>query len=107
MGDGDFVEFEQAFGCREALADEDGVEAFEVGEDDELLQRGVVADIAFGIGVGVAPLFRGLAEEGDVEEVGLAGVGEAGLGLGDRGWDEGFFDRVGVDAVIDLGEGAV
>ena len=34
LGDGDFVEFEQALGCWESLTDEDGVEAFEVGEDD-------------------------------------------------------------------------
>ena len=49
------------------MADEDGVEAFEVGQDDELLQRGVVAEVALGIGMGVAPLLGGLAEEGDVE----------------------------------------
>jgi hypothetical protein len=67
----------------------------------------VVADVALGIGVGVAPLFRGLAEKGDVEKIGLAGVGEAGLGLGDGGGDEGFLDGVGVDAVIDLGQGAL
>lgn len=67
LGDGDVVERGETFRLRQALADEDGVEAFEVGEDDELLQRGVVTDIAFGGGVDVAPLLGGLAEEGDVE----------------------------------------
>ena len=89
------------------MADQDGVEAFEIGEDDELLQRGVVADVAVGIGVGVAPLFRSLAEKGDVEEIRLAGVGEAGLGFGDSGGNERLLDRVGVDAVVDLGKGAL
>ena len=42
LGDGDVVEGGEAFGLWQSLADEDGVEAFEVGEDDELLQRGVV-----------------------------------------------------------------
>jgi hypothetical protein len=65
LGDGDFVEGGEAVGLGQALADEDGVEAFEVGEDDELLQRGVVAEVAFGTGMRVAPLFGGLAEEGD------------------------------------------
>ena len=45
MGDGDVVEGGEAFGLWQALADEHGVEAFEIGEDDELLQRGVVADV--------------------------------------------------------------
>ena len=33
MGDGDVVEGGEAFWLRQPLADEDGVEAFEVGED--------------------------------------------------------------------------
>ena len=36
-----------------------------VGEDDGLLQRGMVAEIALGTGIGVAPVFGGLTEEGD------------------------------------------
>ena len=48
LGDGDVVESGEAFGLWQPLADEHGVEAFEVGEDDELFQRGVVADIPFG-----------------------------------------------------------
>ncbi len=89
------------------MADEDGIEAFEIGEDDELLQRSVVADVALGVGMGIAPLFRGLAEEGDVEQVGFVGIDERGLGLGDGRRDERLFDGVGVDAVIDLGERAL
>ncbi len=89
------------------MADEDGIEAFEIGEDDELLQRSVVADVALGVGMGIAPLFRGLAEEGDVEQVGFAGINQRGLGFGDGGWDECFLDRVGVDAVVDFGERAL
>lgn len=89
------------------MADEDGIEAFQVGEDDELFEWGVVADVALGIGVGIAPLFGGLAEEGDVEEVGFVRIDEGCLGLGDGGWEECFFDGIGVDAVVDLGEGAL
>jgi len=67
----------------------------------------VVADIALGVGMGVAPLRGGLAKEGDVEQVGFAGVNGSRLRLGDGGRDEGFFDGVGVDAVIDLRESAL
>ncbi len=89
------------------MADKHGVEAFQIGEDDELLQRRVVAEVALGAGMGVAPLFGGLAEKGDVEQVAFVGIDKGGLGLGDGGWDEGVLDGVGVDAVIDLGEGAL
>ena len=100
MGDGDLVEFEEPFRRGEALADEHGVEAFEVGEDDELLERRVVAEVALGVGVRVAPLFRGLAEEGNVEQIGLAGIHEVGLGRGDGGRDQGLLDGIGVDPII-------
>jgi hypothetical protein len=56
------------------LADEDGVKAFEIGEDDQLLQRGVVANVSLSVRMGITPLFGGLAKEGDIEQVGLAGI---------------------------------
>ena len=107
LGDGDVVQGPQALRLRESLADKDGVEAFEIGEDDELLQRGVVADVALRVGMSIAPLLRGLAEEGDVEQVGLAGIHGGRLRFGDGRRDEGVLYRVGVDAVIDLCEGAL
>ena len=79
LGDGNVIEGGEAFGLWQALADEDGVEAFEVGEDDELLQRGVIPDIALGGWMRIAPLFGGLAEEGDVEQIRLAGIDRASL----------------------------
>ena len=91
----------------QSLADEDGVQAFEVGEDDELFERGVVADVAFRVGVGVVPLLGGLSEEGDIEEVGLAGINRGGLSLRDGRRKEGLLDGIGVDAAIDFGEGAL
>jgi len=63
LGDGDFVELPQLLGRGQALADEDGVEAFKIDEDDELLDGSVVAHVAVCVGVGVAPLRGGLAEE--------------------------------------------
>ena len=85
LGDGDVVEGGETLWLWQALADEHGVQAFEVGEDDELLQRGVVAEVSFGTGIGIAPLFGGLAEEGDVEQVRLAGIDGGGLRRCDGG----------------------
>ena len=63
MGDGDFVQLEQTLRLGQALTDEHGIEALEIGEHDKLLQRGVVANVALGVGMGIVPLPRGLAEE--------------------------------------------
>jgi hypothetical protein len=104
LSDGDFIELLQAFRLGQSLADEHGIEALQVGQDNELLQRGVVANVTFGVGVGVSPLFGGLAEQGDVEQIGFVGIDETCLCLGDRGWNQRLFDRIGVDAVVDLGQ---
>lgn len=84
--------------------DEEGVEVFEVREADELGGVGVVAEVAFLAGVGIAPSFGRHAEEGHVEDVGLAGVDEVDLCFVELGRDEIGLDGVGVDAVVDLGE---
>lgn len=47
--------------------DELGIHGFDISEHKELLDAGVDADVAFALRVGIAPLFGGLAEEGDVE----------------------------------------
>ena len=58
----------------------------------KVISEGVIAEVAFGVGMGVAPLFGGLAEEGDVEQVGFVGIAERGLGLGDGRRNERLFD---------------
>jgi len=73
-----------------------GVHILYVREDEELFQRGVVA-----------PLAGGLAEEGDVEQIGLVCVGDGGLFGGNLDGDQVSLDSIGVDTVVDLGKGAV
>ena len=48
----------------------------------------------------------GLAEQGHVEQVGFVGVGDGGLRRRDLGRNEMGFHRVGMNAVIELGQGA-
>ena len=107
LGDSDFIELKQALGLGNTLADENGIEALEICEDDKLLKRSMVADVTFGIGMGIAPCTGCLSEEGDIEQVGFVGIDERCLSLGECRGQECFFDGVGVDAVVDLGEGAL
>ena len=57
--------------------------------------------------MGIAPLSRGLAEQRDIKQIGFVGIDKRCLGLGECRRQECFFDGVGVDAVVDLGEGAL
>lgn len=87
--------------------DELGVHVFQVGENEELFEACVVAHVAVFAGIGAAPLCGSQAEESDVENVGFVGVCDGGLFRRDFWRDEVALDRIGVDAVVDLGEGAV
>ena len=83
------------------------VHPFDVGEDKQLLNGGVIAHITLQGGVGILPLFGGLPKKGHIEQVGFGGIGDGGLGGGNRGRDQVRFDGVGVDAVIQLGKGPI
>ena len=65
---------------------------------------GLVANVDIFARVFAAPLGGGLAEEGHVEHIGLAGIDDAGLRFAQLRRDEVSLDGVGVDAVVDLGE---
>ena len=58
-------------------------------------------------GIGVAPLSGGLAEKGDVEQVRFGGVSHATCSGVTIGGNEVCLDGVGVDAVVELGQGAL
>lgn len=107
LADGDFIELQEALGLGNTLADENGIKALEICEDDKLLKRRMVADVAFGIGMGIAPLPGGLSKQCDIKQIGFVGIDKRCLDLGECRRQECFFDGVGVDAVVDLGEGAL
>ena len=56
--------------------------------------------------MGIAPLPGSVADERDVEQIGFVGIHQRCLLFGDGGRDERLANGVGVDAVIDLGQGA-
>jgi hypothetical protein len=92
---------------RQPHVDQFGVHAFEVGQDEELLDGGVVAHVAIEFGVGVAPLPCGPPEEGDIEQIGLAGVDDRRLRRRHRSWDDVLLDGIRVDAVVEFRERSI
>ena len=65
---------------------------------------GLVADIAFLPGVRLAPVLGRHPEEGHVQHVRLTGLDQADLRTGQFGRDQIGPYRVGMDAVVDLGQ---
>jgi len=84
------------------VVDKHGVEVLHVRQADKLVHRGVVADISFQPGVGLAPLLRRHAEHGHVQYVGLVGVDDARLRRRHFVGDDVALDCVRVDAVVYL-----
>ena len=107
LPDGDLIEPFQPFALRQIHVDELGVHALDVGQHEQLLNGGVFTHVVFQFWIGVAPLPGGLSEQGHVEQVGLVGVRDGSLRRRDLGRNEMGFHRVGVNAVIELGKGAV
>ena len=59
LSDGDLVELCQSFLGGDALANQHGIDAFQIGKDNELLHGGVISHIALEIGSRASPLFGG------------------------------------------------
>lgn len=57
--------------------DELGIEALQIGENEELFDVGVMAHVAIELRIGIAPLPSGEAEEGIVREIGLGSAGDS------------------------------
>ena len=98
------VETDEALALRESFGDEHGVQVLHVREANQLVHRGIVAHVAFQVGVRVAPFEGSDAEHGYVQHVGFAGIDARGLLRGDFRWDEVLLDGISVDAVVYLRE---
>ena len=67
LTNGDLIQPFQPFALRQTHMNEFSVHALHVGEDKQLLDARVVADVAFQPGVCVTPLPSGVTEERDIE----------------------------------------
>ena len=56
LANGDLIEPLETFALRQSHVNELSVHAFHVREDEQLLDAGVIADVAFQLGIRVAPL---------------------------------------------------
>ena len=94
----------QPLSVRHTLMNEMGIQGFQVGQADQLRNIGFIADIALATGVFIPPLLGGFTEQRHVQQVGFAGVNLTDLLRCQRGRNQFGFDRIGVNAVVDLGQ---
>ena len=57
--------------------------------------------------ISVAPLFGGLAKQGDVKKIGLAGVSTSSLRSANDSRNEVGLNRLGMNPIVEFGERAV
>jgi len=107
LRDGYGIQLRQAFGRGHSLVDENSIDAFQIRQHDQLFQCSGIAHVAGLAKVGLPPLRCGDTKQGDVEQVGFAGIHHAGLRPGQGRRDQAFLDGVGVDLVVDLGQRAL
>lgn len=88
LPDGGLIETLQTLPLGQFHMDELGVQAFKIGQHQQLLNGSVVAHVAFQRQIRVPPLFGSPTEKSDVEEIGLACIDSGRLHGGDDGWDE-------------------
>lgn len=88
----------------DALAYQFGVQAFEIGEHDQLFNGRVIAHVASFLGVLFSPLLGCVAVERHVENVGFVGVDLAGLCCAQVLGDQVLGDCVGVYPVVDFAQ---
>jgi hypothetical protein len=106
LGDGDGIELTQAIWRGQALVNQHGIDALQIGQHDQLLQRGRVSHVADLLWVGLTPLGGSHTKQGHVEQIGLAGIHGRRLMPGQLARQEVRLDGIGVDPVVDLGQGA-
>jgi hypothetical protein len=107
LADGGFIKPLKAVCLRQTHVNEFCIHAFEVCQHEQLLNGGMVAHVAFEARIAVPPLLCGLSEQRDIEQICFTGVGDRDLRGGDGRRNQVRLNGVGMDTVIELGQGTV
>ena len=102
--DGDCIESAKPFCLWKPIVYENGVQAFHIGQADELVNGGIITNVSLEIGIGVPPFSRRHAEQGDIKKVGLIGIDKGNLFLRHFGRNEILLDGIGVNAIVHFRE---
>ena len=107
LADGNGVELCQTLRLRDSFVDEHRVQVLQIGQAHELRNVGIVADVAFELRMGIAPLFGRHPEQCHIQNIGFVGIDQRNLPSRQFRRDQVFLDGICVNAVIDLGKVAL
>ena len=102
--DGDLVELDQALPQWHTMFNKHRIEILHVGEAYKFIDRGVIPDISFEVGIGFSPLFCCHAEHSHIQHIGFIGIYDTRLSLCNLGRYEIMLDGIGVDTIVYLGQ---
>lgn len=98
------IKLNQTFLLCHTLFNKHRIEILHVGETYKFIDRGVITDIAFEVGIGVTPLFRCHTEHSHIQHIGFIGIYDTCLSLCNLGRYEIMLDGIGVDSIIYFGQ---
>lgn len=84
-----------------------GIDAFQIGQDNQLLQIGLIPDISLSVWVCLPPFLCSHAKHCDVQHICLIGIGNTLLPRGYVRRNQHFFNSIRMDSVIDFGQSPV
>lgn len=99
---GDAIQADEPFPLGDAVLYEHRIQALHVRQAYQFVDGRIVADVAFQVGMLVAPFQSGHSEECHVQYVGFVGIDARGLRWGYLLWDEVLLDGIGMDAIVDF-----
>ena len=107
LADGDGVELCQTLRLRDSFVDENSIQVLQIGQAHELRNVGIVADVAFELRMGIAPLFGRHTKQRHIQYIGFVGIEQRNLPRRQPRRNKIFLDGICVNAVIDLGKVAL
>ena len=100
---GYLIQLDKSFTLSHALLDENSIEVLHIRQANQLIDSGIVTDIAFLVCIRLPPLFGSHAEHRYVEHISLVGVNDACLLRCHLFGDNIALDGIGVNPIVDFG----
>ena len=100
--DGNLIQLNQSFALGQALVNEHGIEVLHVRQANQLIDSGIVTDVAFLVCIRLPPLFGSHAEHRYVEHISLISINDACLLGSNLFRNDVALDGIGVYAVVDF-----
>ena len=101
--DGNLIEFHKPFTLGNSIIDKHGIDILHIRQTYQFVDVRIVTDVAFQVGISLAPLLGSHSEHGHIQYIGFLGIDDACLCWGDFFGNQMALDSIRMDAIVDLG----